>query len=78
MTTPTCDAARCALLLNCSVAHVLRLARARELPGVKVGRAWVFVEADLIEWLQHRRRLDAPLVRKPGRPRRRLAASPHF
>lgn len=31
---------------------VLELAEKGELPGAKIGRAWVFVTDDLVEWLR--------------------------
>lgn len=50
----TLDSASAATLLNCSVAHLHRLARAGTLPGCKVGRGWVFIEQDLLDWLRKR------------------------
>lgn len=40
-----------AKLLHCSVDTVRRKAAAGRLPAVKVGRAWVFVEDVLRDWL---------------------------
>ena len=67
------DAPTCAALLRCSVSHLHRLARDGIVPGTKVGRGWVFVEADIVEWLRVR---SAPVKIEPpkkvGRPRVRV------
>lgn len=67
------DADGCAALLHCSVAHLHRLARNGEIPAAKVGRGWLFVEDDIIEWLRLR---TAPKPIAPpkqrGRPRKRI------
>jgi excisionase family DNA binding protein len=39
-------------LLRVSVKTVLALARAGALPGEKVGRAWRFVRADLLDYVR--------------------------
>lgn len=41
-----------ALLLRVSTKTILALARAGVLPGEKVGRAWRFVRADLLEYVR--------------------------
>ncbi len=46
------DAPTCAALLRCSVSHLHRLAREGIVPGTKVGRGWVFIESDIVEWLR--------------------------
>ncbi len=48
----TMDAAQCAELLYCSKIQVERLAERGELPGMKVGRGWVFGTAQIIEHLR--------------------------
>lgn len=45
-----------AQLLRVSTRTVLALARDGSLPGEKVGRAWRFVRADLIEYVRGRGR----------------------
>ena len=46
-------------LLRVSTKTVLAMARAGALPGEKVGRAWRFVRADLLEYLRGQNR-DGP------------------
>jgi excisionase family DNA binding protein len=41
-----------ALFLKCSDDTVRELAASGEIPAAKVGRAWVFVDVDLVEWLR--------------------------
>lgn len=60
-------------MLCCSKTHLHRLARSGEIPACKVGRGWVFVEADVVEWLRAKhvpKRIESP--RKLGRPRKRI------
>lgn len=70
-TTPpeTLDATECAALMRCSVAQVEELARAGAIPGLKLGRGWLFVRADLLKFLAEKAR-DAAAAR-----RSRLAAA---
>ena len=56
-----------ASLLHCSEEHVRRLARNKTLPGIKVGRDWIFLEENLLDWLREK---SAPAKR--GRPRREI------
>lgn len=49
---PTCGVERAADLLHCHEATVYELAKAGTIKGRKVGRAWVFVEADLLEFVR--------------------------
>lgn len=66
----TLDRLQAAKLLNCSTAHLLRLTRSGSIPGAKVGRGWVFIEQDLLDWLrQQMKPKTAP--RPVGRPRKR-------
>ncbi len=67
----TIDSATCAELLNCSVAHLHRLARSGAIPGAKVGKGWVFVHDDILDWLRARAR-PKTATRPVGRPRKRL------
>jgi excisionase family DNA binding protein len=41
-----------AKLLKVHIETVSRLAKTGQLPGAKIGRAWVFLEEDLIEYLR--------------------------
>jgi excisionase family DNA binding protein len=50
--TEVVTAEEAAELLRVSVKTVLALARAGALPGEKVGRAWRFVRADLLDYVR--------------------------
>ena len=49
----------CAALLRCTPEQVEELARAGEIPGLKFGRSWLFVRADLLAYLAEKARLEA-------------------
>lgn len=55
----TMDADECAALLRCSVDQVEELARTGEIPGVKLGRGWLFVRADLLAYIAELARQQA-------------------
>ena len=55
----TIDTTECAALLRCSPDQVEEMARAGDLPGLKIGRAWLFVRADLLLYLAERARDEA-------------------
>jgi hypothetical protein len=55
----TIDAVQCAEVLLCTPQQVEALARRGDLLGIKVGRSWVFVGADLLEYLAERARAVA-------------------
>jgi excisionase family DNA binding protein len=59
MTEETLDSEGCAQLLRCNSEQVEELARAGEIPGVKIGRGWLFVRADLLAYLAERAREEA-------------------
>jgi excisionase family DNA binding protein len=63
----TYDIAEAADFLKVDRTTVLELAGLGELPGAKVGRAWVFLESDLVEYLRDR-------VRRQTNERREAAA----
>lgn len=78
----TIDADQCAELLRCTAGQVEEMARAGEIPGLKIGRGWLFVRADLLTFLAQRAREEAADRRarrtpaaaekvQPIRPRRR-------
>lgn len=50
MSTLTLDEA--AKLLNTTTDTVSMCIRCRGLPAAKIGRAWVLIEADVIEWVR--------------------------
>jgi type I restriction enzyme R subunit len=51
MTTQTLDARQAAQLLHIHPQTLMSLARAGVIPGCRIGKAWVFVESLLIEYL---------------------------
>ena len=60
MTQPdTIDADECAQLLRCTVGQVEEMARGGDIPGLKIGRGWLFVRADLLAFLAERARQEA-------------------
>lgn len=86
-TDETIDSHGAADLLHCDAGTVQTLARRGELPGLKFGRDWLFVRADLLAYLAQRGRDEAEQRRRqreipplhpavglpvsPGRKRRR-------
>lgn len=48
MTTHIIDSEDCAKLLHCTPEQVEELARSGDIPGLKLGRSWLFVRADLL------------------------------
>lgn len=74
------DSLDCASLLRCTTEQVEELARAGEIPGLKIGRSWLFVRSDLLAYLAEKARREADerrAKRQPGvvqltaKPRRR-------
>lgn len=57
--TDTIDSNECATLLRCTPEQVEELARAGEIPGLKIGRSWLFVRADLLDYLAQKAREEA-------------------
>jgi excisionase family DNA binding protein len=55
----TLDLSECADFLKIDRTTALRLAGEGELPGAKIGRAWVFLEEDLVEYLRAKAREQA-------------------
>jgi len=45
--------------LLCTPQQVEARARIGDLPGLKIGRSWLFVRADLLEYLAERARAEA-------------------
>ena len=64
----TIGAEDCAELLLCTPAQVEELARAGEIPGLKLGRAWLFVRADLLAYLAEKARDEAQQRRAKRQP----------
>lgn len=63
-THDTLDAAGAAALLNADAETVLLLARRGELPGTKIGKSWVFLRIDLLDFLSSKVRADTARRRK--------------
>lgn len=59
MNEATINAAQCAELLQCAEPTVEELTRKGELPGIKFGRGWIYVKADLLQYLAEKARNDA-------------------
>ncbi len=57
--TDTIDATQCAELLLCTPEQVEALARDGDIPGLKLGRSWLFIRADLLAYLAERARAEA-------------------
>jgi excisionase family DNA binding protein len=57
-----------AQLLRCTVEHIEELARAGEIPGLKIGRNWLFVRIDLLSYLAEKAREEAHARRMKRRP----------
>lgn len=55
-----------AQLLDCEESTVQTRATAGDLPGVKIGRSWVFPEAALMDRLNEMARLEAASRRTPS------------
>lgn len=60
------DSTQCAALLQCTADQVEELARAGEIPGLKFGRSWIFMRADLLVFLAEKARAEA-LARRTKR-----------
>jgi excisionase family DNA binding protein len=57
--TDTIDSEECAALLRCTPEQVEELARAGDIPGLKIGRGWLFVRTDLLDYLAQKAREEA-------------------
>jgi excisionase family DNA binding protein len=55
----TIDSDQCAELLKCTPEQVEALARDGDIPGLKIGRSWLFIRADLLAYLAERARAEA-------------------
>lgn len=68
MTDDTINSDECAKLLHCTPEQVEELARAGEIPGLKLGRSWLFVRADLLAYLAEKAREEAQRRRAKRQP----------
>lgn len=57
-THDTLDAIGAAALLNADAETILLLARRGELPGTKIGKSWVFLRIDVLDFLRTKVRID--------------------
>lgn len=64
----TIDAEECAELLRCTPTQVEELARSGEIPGLKLGRSWLFVKGDLLAYLAEKARKEAETRRARRQP----------
>ena len=67
-TDETIGSEDCAKLLHCTPEQVEELARAGEIPGLKLGRGWLFVRADLLAYLAEKAREEAQQRRAKRQP----------
>lgn len=68
MASDIIDSEQCAALLRCTSERVEELARAGEIPGLKIGRNWLFVQDDLVTYLAEKARAEAEQRRAKRRP----------
>lgn len=57
------DITECAAFLKVSESYALELVGAGEIPGAKIGRAWVFLKSDLVEYLRRQIRLTTAEIK---------------
>ncbi len=67
-TEETIGSEDCAKILRCTPEQVEELARAGEIPGLKLGRSWLFVRGDLLAYLAEKAREEALLRRSKRQP----------
>jgi excisionase family DNA binding protein len=71
----TLDLDQAGAWLKCDPETVRAMAASGELPAAKVGRAWVFVDVDLIEWLRSQYRASCHSTKTPPKARTGTPAS---
>lgn len=59
MTDETINTEQCAELLHCTEQRIEELTRSGALPGLKFGRGWIYVKADLLDYIADRARKEA-------------------
>lgn len=67
-TDETIGSEDCAKILRCTPEQVEELARAGEIPGLKLGRSWLFVRCDLLAYLAEKAREEAQQRRSKRQP----------
>lgn len=68
MSTDTIDTDECAALLRCSTDTIEEMARGGDLPGLKIGRTWLFIRQDLLAYLAEKARREADERRARRQP----------
>jgi len=68
MSLETIDSEECAELLHCTPERIEEMARAGEIPGLKIGRNWLFVRSDLLAYLAEKAREEAQVRRMKRSP----------
>ena len=64
--TPTIGIEEAGKLLHCHPDTVRKMAHAGEIPGAKIGRAWVFYTEQLLEWVAARCKAGTAAPRATG------------
>lgn len=64
----TIDSEECAAMLRCTVDQVEELARGGDIPGLKIGRSWLFMRNDLLAYLAEKAREEAQERRSKRQP----------
>ena len=65
----TVDIDEAAALMKAETDKVMELARCGDLPGAKIGKAWVFMREDVVEFVQKRIDDDTLRRRQESRPK---------
>lgn len=68
MSFETINSEECAEILKCTPERVEEMARVGDIPGLKIGRNWLFVRSDLLSWLAERAREEAQMRRMKRQP----------
>jgi excisionase family DNA binding protein len=68
MSIETINSEECAEIMKCTAERVEEMARAGEIPGLKIGRNWLFVRGDLLAWLAEKAREEAQVRRMKRQP----------
>ena len=58
----------CSKMLMCTPEQVEEMARSGDIPGLKIGRSWLFVRNDLLSYLAERARSEAQERRAKRQP----------
>ena len=64
----TIGSTECADLLRCTAEQIEEMARAGDIPGIKIGRSWLFVQSDLLAYIAEKAREEAQERRARRQP----------